>query len=320
MPGPVIACIAFDGIRPFHLSVPCLVFGEDRRPEGLPAFEFRVCAPAANTVLTTESGLGLVAPYDLGGLVGAELVIMPSWRGKDDPVPDEIAAALRAAHARGATIVGLCLGAFPLAVAGLLDGRRATTHWMAAARLAERYPAVTVEPDSLYVDEGDIITSAGVAASLDCCLHIVRRRYGADAAQRLACRIVLSPHRQGGQAQFIERPLAPARDPDPLGRTLEAVLADLASPHDLDAVATRSHMSRRTFTRKFQKKTGASFARWLTAQRVLRAQELLETTTHSIDDVAHLCGFGTATSLRQHFAAELRTSPARYRREFARHA
>jgi transcriptional regulator GlxA family with amidase domain len=315
---PIVAAIAFDGIRPFHLSVPCLVFGEDRTTEGLPAIDFRVCAPEANTLLRTESGLGLMAPYDLGGLEGADLVIMPSWLNKEAPVPAALTAALRAAHAAGALVVGLCLGAFPLAAAGLLDGREATTHWLATDHLAQCYPAIIVRPDQLYVDTGDIITSAGVAASLDCCLHIVRRLYGADAAQRLARRIVLSPHRQGGQAQFIEAPVAAAPATDALAQALDRVLADLGRAHELDSVADLARMSRRTFTRKFHKRTGLSFARWLSAQRLLKAQELLETTGRSIDDIADLSGFGTATSMRQHFAAALHTSPARYRREFAR--
>ena len=319
MHSPIIAAIAFDGIRPFHLSVPCLVFGEDRTAEGLPAFEFRVCAPEANTLLATESGLGLVAPFGLSGLDGAQIVIMPSWHSKDAPVPEALTTALRKAHEAGAMVVGLCLGAFPLAAAGLLDDREATTHWLATDRLAERYPRIAVKPDQLYVDTGDIVTSAGVAASLDCCIHIYRRLYGADAAQRLARRLVLSPHRQGGQAQFIDHRVAPER-PDALSHALEAVLADLAAPHNIDSVATSAHMTRRTFTRRFLKTTGTSFSRWLTAQRVVRAQELLETTHRSIEDIAFVAGFGTAASMRQHFAAELSTSPLQYRREFARTA
>lgn len=314
---PVVAAVAFDGISPFHLSVPCLVFGEDRTPQGLPAFEFRVCALERGTTLATQSGLGLVAPYGLEGLDGADIVIVPSWRDIDEPVPPALTAAVRAAHASGALVVGLCLGAFVLAAAGLLDGREATTHWASAARLAELYPAIRLRPDVLYVDTGDVITSAGVAAALDCCLHVVRRRYGADVAQRLARRIVLSPHRQGSQAQFIEHPEPPAARTDGLSRALEQVLADLAAAHDLDSVAAEANLTRRTFTRRFLKRTGLSFSRWLTAQRVARAQELLETTAASIEDVAALAGFGTATSLRQHFAAQLATTPAQYRREFA---
>jgi transcriptional regulator GlxA family with amidase domain len=320
MSPPVIAVVAFDGISPFHLSVPCLVFGEDRSELGLPRFEFRVCALERGAVLSTQSGLGLLAPYGLEALEGADIVIVPSWRDIAEPVPAELSSALAAAHGRGALIVGLCLGAFVLAAAGLLDGREATTHWASARRLAEMYPAVRLRPDVLYVDTGDVVTSAGVAAALDCCLHIVRQRHGAEVAQRLARRIVLSPHRQGGQAQYIERPVLPTGRSDRLSRALDAVLADLAAPHSLDSVAAMAGMTRRTFTRHFQRQTGAGFAKWLAAQRVLRAQELLETTQLSIEDIAALTGFGTTTSLRQHFAAGLATSPARYRAEFARRA
>jgi AraC family transcriptional regulator, transcriptional activator FtrA len=245
---------------------------------------------------------------------------VPSWRDITEPVPQALRDALVAAHAGGALIVGLCLGAFVLAAVGLLDGREATTHWASAGRLGEMYPAIKLRPDVLYVDTGDVVTSAGVAAALDCCLHVVRRHYGADIAQRLARHIVLSPHRQGGQAQFIERPVLPANRTDRLSRTLDAVIADLAAPHGLDAVAALPGMTRRTFTRHFQQQIGASFAKWLSAQRVLRAQELLETTERPIEEIAGLVGFGTATSMRQHFAAELKTSPARYRREFAQTA
>ena len=314
---PIIAAVAFDGISPFHLAVPCLVFGEDRTAQGLPAFEFRVCALERGTTLMTRSGLGLVAPHGLEGLAGADIVVVPSWRDVEEPVPAELTAALVAAHQAGALIVGLCLGAFILAAAGLLDGREATTHWASAARLAELYPSIRLRPDVLYVDTGDIITSAGVAAALDCCLHVVRRQYGAEVAQRLARRIVLSPHQQGNQAQFIEHPAPPAERTDGLSRALDAVLADLAAPHDLASVAARANLTRRTFTRRFLKRTGLSFGRWLAAQRVLRAQQLLETSTRSIDEIAALAGFGTTVSLRQHFAAQLATSPAQYRREFA---
>lgn len=313
-----IAALAYDGIRPFHLSVPCLIFGEDRASEGLPSWDFRVCAPKANTVLRTQSGLGLVAPYDLSGFDGADMVIVPSWLGKHEPVPNQISDALGKAYHRGATIVGLCLGAFPVAAAGLLDARSATTHWQATDALAATYPQVTVVAEQLYIDHGDVITSAGVAAALDCCLHIVRKRHGAEVAQRLARRIVLSPHRQGGQAQFIERPILKSRDVDQMSRALDEVLSSLDAPHDLDSVASRAMMSRRTFTRRFQDRTSMSFVRWLTYQRVIRAQELLETTDRSIEQVASLAGFGTATSLRQHFSALLGTSPSHYRGSFSR--
>ena len=319
MPDPVVAAVAFDGISPFHLSVPCLVFGEDRTRQGLPRFEFRVCALEQGP-LRTESGLGLLAPYGLDGIAGADIVIVPSWRDLDEPVPEALNRALADAHARGATVVGLCLGAFVLAAAGLLEGRPATTHWAHAAQLAEAYPKIEVRPGVLYVDAGQVVTSAGVAASLDCCLHLLRQRYGAQPAQRVARRLVLPPHRQGGQAQYIERPVEVSHETDGLSRALEGVLAALEAPHSLDAVAARANMTRRTFTRRFQAATGTSFAKWLVQQRVLRARELLETTARPVEDVAALAGFGTAASLRQHFAAQLATSPALYRREFARRA
>jgi len=312
---PIIATVAFDGISPFHLSVPCLVYGEDRTAIGLPAFDFRICALDPGP-LSATAGLRLLAPCGLEGLADADMIIVPSWHGADVPVPPDLCTALVAAHRRGALVVGLCLGAFVLAAAGLLEGREATTHWGSADRLAALYPTVRLRPDVLYVDTGDVVTSAGVAAALDCCLHIVRRQFGAECAQRLARQIVASPHRQGSQAQFVERPLLSADRPDGLARAMQAVLADLAAPHDLDAVAARAAMSRRTFTRRFQQQMGLSFGRWLAQQRLARAQELLETTRLSIEDVAAHTGFGTSAALRQHFAAALATSPTRYRRDF----
>ena len=319
MKTPIIAAVAFDGISPFHLSVPCLVFGADRTKLGLPRFDFRVCAMEDGPI-HTDAGLSIVVPHDLSALDEADIVIIPSWKDLEAPLAAPLKQALVRANRRGALIVGLCLGTFAIAGAGLLAGRKATTHWAYTDQLQALHPDVEIDADVLYIEDGDIITSAGVAAGLDCCLHIVRARYGAEAALRLARHVVLSPHRQGGQAQFIEAPVPATPTTDALSQALDAVLADLGRPHELDSVAGLARMSRRTFTRKFQKRTGASFARWLSAQRLLRAQELLETTGRSIDDIADLTGFGTATSMRQHFAAALNTSPARYRREFARHA
>jgi AraC family transcriptional regulator, transcriptional activator FtrA len=315
-----VATIAYDGIRPFHLSVPCLIFGEDRTPEGMPATDFKVCAETPNTVLSTESGLGLVAPFGLDAVADAEIVIMPSWRSKLEPVPAAITDVLQAAHRRGALVVGLCLGAFPLAAAGLLNGRSATTHWQATAELALQYPNITVLADRLYVDEGDVMTSAGVAASLDCCLHLVRQRFGVAAARNLARRIVLSPHRQGGQAQFIEQPVPAAARVDLLAKAMDHVLANLEATHELDSICQRAGMTRRTFTRHFYARTGMSFARWLRSQRLIFARQMLEETNRPIEDVATLAGFGTATSLRQHFAAVFKTTPTRHRREFCEHS
>lgn len=317
MADPIVAAIAFDGISPFHLSVPCLVFGEDRTPLGLPRFDFRICT-IDDGPIHTEAGLTVTAPHGLGSLDDADIVIVPSWRDLDEPPPASLLEALRRAHRNGALIVGLCLGTFAIAATGLLSGRRAATHWAYTEQLQALYPDVVVDAEVLYVDDGDIMTSAGVAAGLDCCLHLVRARYGAEAALRLARQIVLSPHRQGGQAQFIERPIAKAQNPDRFTRALDAVRGTLRETHSLDRVADAAGLTRRTFTRHFQKTIGTSFGDWLTDQRVALAQRLLEATDKSMDAVAFEAGFGSATSLRQHFAARLRTSPMQYRREFSK--
>ncbi|CAN7377345.1 GlxA family transcriptional regulator [Mesorhizobium sp. LjRoot246] len=319
MTDPIIAVLAFDGISPFHLSVPCLVFGEDRTALGLPRFDFRICAVKVGPI-HTEAGLTIAAPHGLEGLDGADIVIVPSWHHLGEPVTPLLMEALRRAHQRGALIVGLCLGTFAIAAAGLLSGRRAATHWAYSERLQKLHPDIVVDPTVLYVDNGDVVTSAGVAAGLDCCLHIVRARYGAEAALRLARQIVLSPHRQGGQAQFIEHPVARSADADRFTQALDAVRATLGETHSLDSVAEAAGLTRRTFTRRFQKSIGTSFGDWLTSQRIELAQRLLEATEKSMDMVAFEAGFGSATSLRQHFSARLRTSPAQYRREFSRRA
>ncbi|MER8373858.1 helix-turn-helix domain-containing protein [Mesorhizobium sp. M1406] len=317
MTDPIIAVLAFDGISPFHLSVPCLVFGEDRTALGLPRFDFRICAVKAGPI-HTEAGLTVTAPHGLEGLDSADIVIIPSWHHLGEPPSPLLMEALRRAHRRGALIVGLCLGTFAIAAAGLLSGRRAATHWAYSEQLQTLHPDIAVDASVLYIDNGDVVTSAGVAAGLDCCLHIVRARYGAEAALRLARQIVLSPHRQGGQAQFIEHPVARSADADRFAQALDAVRATLGEAHSLDSVADAAGLTRRTFTRRFQKSIGTSFGEWLTGQRIELAQRLLEATEKSMDMVAFEAGFGSATSLRQHFAARLRTSPAQYRREFSR--
>ncbi|RRH87777.1 helix-turn-helix domain-containing protein [Mesorhizobium tamadayense] len=319
MRNPTIAVVAFDGISPFHLSVPCLVFGADRTKLGLPRFDFRVCA-AEQGPIHTDAGLSISVPHDLSALDEADIVIIPSWKDLEAPLAAPLNDALQRAHERGALIVGLCLGTFAIAAAGLLAGRKATTHWAYTDQLQALHPDIVLDPDVLYVDDGDIVTSAGVAAGLDCCLHIVRARHGAEAALRLARHVVLSPHRQGGQAQFIERPLAPTPAADRFTQALDKVRATLGEPHSLDSVAEAAGLTRRTFTRRFQKSTGTSFGDWLADQRVALAQRLLEQTDKSMDMVAFEAGFGSATSLRQHFAARLKTSPMQYRREFSRRA
>lgn len=312
---PVVAVVAFEGISPFHLSVPCIVFGEDYRAGGVPRFDVRVCA-CGTGMLATSAGFGIAAPHGLEALDAADIVIVPSW-GNVLAAPDEaLIAALRRAYARGAQCVGLCLGAFVLAAAGLLDGRRATTHWAWAGEFARRYPAVALDASVLYVDEGDILTSAGTAAGIDCCLHLLRKRCGAQAANYVARRLVVPPHRQGSQAQFVEQPVsANARDAR-LSALLDWIRANVHEPHTLDSLAERVMMSRRTFTRRFRDATGMTVGAWLLAARLARAQALLETTDQSVDAIAAAAGFGSAVSLRQHFAQALNTSPSAHRREF----
>jgi transcriptional regulator GlxA family with amidase domain len=312
---PTVAVVAFDGISPFHLSVPCMVFGAEFAGAGVPCHRLIVCSAESGTLRTT-AGFTIEAPRRLSALAGAHTIVVPSWRDPHERPPEALLRALRAAHRRGARIVGLCLGAFVLAEAGLLDGRPATTHWALVRAFAERFPQVELRPDVLYVDDGDVLTSAGTAAAIDCCLHLLRRDHGADVAARVARRMVVAPHRQGGQAQYIERPVVQSRADDRLAGVLSWALKHLDAPHQLDALAERAAMSRRTFTRRFRQATGTTVGQWLLSQRLAQAQRLLETTGHSVDTVAGACGFGSATSLRQHFAAAFNTSPTGYRRQF----
>lgn len=310
-----VAVVAFDGITPFHLSVPCLVFGAKLDDPDMRAFEVVVCA-AEEGDLRTSAGFSITTGFDLATLDEAAIVVVPSWHDDCRPTPPALLDALRRAHARGAAVVGLCLGAFPLAEAGLLDGKSATTHWEHAAELADRYPAVKVDREVLYVDEGDILTSAGVAAGLDCCLHLLRRLRGAEAANRIAKRLLIAPHREGGQAQFIERPVPVSKSDERFAQILEWVTRHMDEAHSVDSLAARAAMSRRNFTRRFRQTTGTSFKQWLLSQRLAHARRMLEHTDASIEVVAHEAGFGTALSLRQHFRTVLRTSPSVYRKLF----
>jgi transcriptional regulator GlxA family with amidase domain len=310
-----VAIVAYDGIRPFHLSVPCLVFGTENRGPGALAFDIAVCALEERQVRTT-SGFAIVASHGLEGMEDADIVVVPSWHDDCRIAPDALLDSLRRAHARGAQLVGLCFGTFPLAQAGLLDGKAAATHWEAAAMLAERYPRVKVDQDVLYVDEGTILTSAGVAAGLDCCLHLLRRMCGAEVANKVAKRLLVAPHRDGGQAQFIERPMPGTGSEGRFTQVLDWVGQHLEEEHTIDALAARAAMSRRNFTRHFRLAMGTSFKQWLLNQRLIHAQRLLEGSEASVEAIAHAAGFGNALSLRQHFRTVLRTSPSAYRKQF----
>lgn len=308
-----VSVLVFDRISPFHLSVPCVVFG-DRHP-GVPPFDFRVCAMESG-LLRTTAGFAVLAERDLAAFAEAEIVIVPSWRDSAEPPPAAVVEALRSAHARGATVVGLCLGAYVLAEAGLLDGRRATTHWAYAEDFARRYPAVHLDPEVLYVEEDGVVTSAGTAAGLDCCLHLLRQRFGAECANSIARRLVVPPHRQGGQAQFIERPLATTVRDSRLSALLDWLRANLDQPHTLDALAERAAMSRRSFSRHFRLLTGSTFGEWLLGERLALCQRLLESTAQPIERISALAGFGSPVSLRHHFRGAFGVSPSAWRQVF----
>lgn len=309
-----VAVVAFDGILPFHLSVPCAVF-QSSPPEGVLPFRLRVCS-MDGTPIQTAAGFAIDTPYGLEELARADVIVVPSWRDPDETPPEALLRRLRQASARGKRIVGLCLGAYVLAHAGLLDGRRATTHWGWATQLARQFPDITVDADVLYVDEGDVVTSAGAAAGIDCCLHLVRQMLGSDAANRIARRLVVPPFRRGGQAQFIEQPVPEAPADRRMARLLESVQRHLDHEHTLDGVARKAAMSRRSFTRHFRQLTGSSFGDWLLSQRLAEAQRLLETTQLPLDRIATAIGLGSPVTLRQHFQRAYRTSPAHYRRTF----
>lgn len=309
-----IAIIAFNDISPFLLAMPWTVFRDESGGHS-PRVLLRVCS-AEGAELTGNAGFGIRAYHALDDLHTADLVIVPSWRDPAEIPPEQLLASLRRAHGQGATVVGLCLGTFVLAAAGLLANRPATTHWGWSDELARRYPDINVQPDVLYVDDGDIVTSAGVAAGIDCCLHLYRRFWGADAAARVARRLVVPPHRQGGQAQYIHRPVAGEGGDERFRADLEWLQQHLEREHTIDSLAKRFAMSRRTFTRRFRQVTGATVGEWLLSQRLVLAQRLLETTSASIGAVAERSGFGSEMTLRHHFGRRLKTSPSRYRREF----
>ena len=306
--------MASEGISPLDLGAVAEVFGIDRGI--VPGwYEFSVCSQQPGKI-PTRGGLCLAVDRDLSEMPAADTVIvLPVTRFVTERPPGVLLDSLVAAHARGCRIVSVCLGAFVLAAAGLLDGRQATTHWRYCADLAENYPAVDVVPDVLYVDAGDVLTSGGVAAGIDLCLHIVRHDYGADIASRLARRLVVGPHRDGGQAQFIEHPI-PAATAGPLGPALAWALEHLHENLTTGELAKIANMSTRTFYRHFQESTGTTPHRWLLAQQVVLARRLLETTQLTIDQVARRCGFRNASTLRKHFRRHVRLSPTGYRRSF----
>jgi AraC family transcriptional activator FtrA len=311
-----VAILIYDGVGIFELGVACDVFGStDLTDLGIPWYRLAVCGPGSPTV-TADGGLVISAPSGLGRTRHVDTVIVPPTNRLEE-VPAKVFDALRHAHARGCRIISLCTGAFVLAEAGLLEGRRATTHWAECDDLARRYTGVKVDPGVLYVDEGDILTSAGSAASIDLCLHVVRGDYGSDIATQLARQLVVPPQRDGGQAQFIDAPLPPLDSSNLFAATIAWVQGHLNEPLTVADLAARSAMSPRTFARQFLAATGTTPHQWLQRQRVHLAQRLLETSDLSIESVAVDSGFCTAGNLRKHFSRIMQTSPQAYRRTFA---
>ncbi|HEY3006282.1 MAG TPA: helix-turn-helix domain-containing protein [Kribbellaceae bacterium] len=311
-----VAVLAFEGISPFHLSVPFLVLGDRYRTStGLPRYEVTACAERPGS-LPTNAGFAVGVDGGLDVLGSADTVILPSWDPEREP-SGAMLDAIRAAHERGATVVGLCLGAFLVAATGIGDGRDVVTHWSWADELASRYPAVRVRADVLWSDLGDLVTSAGTAAALDCCLHLVRRDHGVEVAERVARAIVVAPHRSGSQAQYIPVPVPDDNGTDPVERAMVYARSRLDRPLPLDEWASYAAMSRRSFTRHFRARTGVSAQQWLLHQRLDRARLLLETTDLAVERVATESGFGSSAALRQHFGSVLGTTPQRHRADFA---
>jgi transcriptional regulator GlxA family with amidase domain len=311
----VVTAVVADGqVGSFGLGVAAEVFGYDRRHLGLPRFDFALAAVEPGTV-RTDTGIVLTVEHGLERIARSDVVLVTSWEDTDRPCPAALLAALRAAHERGAQLVSHCSGAFVLARAGLLDGRQATTHWRLAGDLAARFPQVDVDPAVLYVDAGRIITGAGTASGIDALLHLVRREWGAAAANALAREMVVPPHRDGGQAQFIDAPVARCED-DLLGVVLDWARAHLDEDITVELLARRALMSPRSFARRFKVTTGTTPHAWLLAQRLAAAEALLEESDAPVEEIARLVGFGTAAGLREQFARRRGVSPRTYRQTF----
>ncbi|MEU7137816.1 helix-turn-helix domain-containing protein [Nocardia sp. NPDC046473] len=310
-----VAAIVVEDFTPFELGVVCEVFGVDRTAEGGPSFDFQVCGERPGEPLYCAQGFAVVPEAGLVGLADADLVIVPAASVRGDYSP-AVLDALRAASDRGATLLSVCSGAYLLGAAGLLDGRRCTTHWRYVEDFRRRFPHADVDPDVLFVDDGPIVTSAGTAAGIDACLHLVRREIGSAAANLIARRMVVAPHREGGQRQFVERPVPEIADTS-LRPVLDDILDDLTVEHTTADLARRARMSPRTLLRRFTAETGTTPHRWLTLQRVRHAQQLLEDTMLDIEQIARATGMGTGPLLRHHFRRIVGVTPKDYRATFA---
>jgi AraC family transcriptional activator FtrA len=329
-----VAVVLLDNVAPFELGVLCEVFGTDRGADGFPVYDFSLCSLDGRPV-RARPGFTITPTHDLSALDDADLVAVPAFEagapGQPRPASDtrpvepitsdpqtsrELIEALQRAEARGAYVISVCSGAFVLGDAGLLDGRRCTTHWRYADALAARFPLAKVDPNVLYVADDNVMTSAGTAAGIDLCLHLVRAEHGSAIANALARRMVVPPHRSGGQAQFVEAPVPRTATAETLEPLLEWLVTTLDEQHTVDSLAARVHMSPRTFARRFRAEAGATPHDWLTGQRLLMARQLLEDTDLAIEGIATRCGFGNAATLRHHFSKRVGATPQAYRTTF----
>ncbi len=312
----LVVALAYDGLCTFEFGVAVEIFGLPRPELGPDWYRFAV-AGVESGELRAMGGVRVVADGDMSLIAEAGTVIVPGWRGADTPVPEALCEQLRDAHRRGCRIISICSGVFVLAAAGLLDGRNATTHWRYLETLQQRFPNINVVPDVLYIDEGSLLTSAGSAAGIDLCLHLVRRDYGQEAANSVARRLVVQPHRDGGQTQNIVRPVPVARESKRLGLLFDYLHQQLAENHTVASLAHRAGMSPRTFLRRFHDATGTTPARWLLNERLIRSRTMLEKTRLSLDTIAIQVGFGSSGTLRYHFQQHFSVSPTAYRKRFA---
>nr|WP_083949798.1 helix-turn-helix domain-containing protein [Herbidospora yilanensis] len=308
-----VAVLAFDGMAPFELGCVVEIFSV-ARPDDVEWYDLTVCAERPGP-LSVVGGFTMTPSHGLDAFERAGTIVIPGVRDVRCDVSPALVEAVRSAHRRGARVVSICSGAFALAAAGLLDGRTATTHWRYAPLLKARFPAVTVTPDVLYVDHGDVLTSAGSAAGLDLLLHLVRTDHGPTVANAVARRLVVAPHREGGQAQFIETPVTPTEE-DAVGRAMEWALTRLAGPISVREMARQAAMSERSFLRHFARKSGTSPLKWVIGQRVAASLPLLEGTTTPVEEIAAACGFDSPVTFRHHFTRAMKTSPSAYRRAF----
>lgn len=309
-----VVALAYDNLCLFEFAVASELFGLERPELGVDWYDFSV-VPVDSGALRTLGGITVDAKGGLEQLASAGTIIIPGWRERDATAPTELLDALRAAHDNGARLMSICSGVFLLAATGLLDGAAATTHWMYVDELRDRYPSIDVQPDILYVDNGSVLTSAGSAAGIDLGLHLIRRDYGPAVANEVARRMVVPAHRDGGQAQFIQRSVI-VEDDVSISRTLDWALEHLEDVLTVSALAQHAQTSERTFVRRFSEATGSTPHQWITRNRMLRARDLLESTTLSIERVAQQSGLGSAANLRNHFGREFHTTPSRYRRTF----